>query len=553
MTYKKIPTFNSGTIDLGGTAQNLAVGSEMAVVPGRFVYSVLRDDSRNLTWVVRFDGESKASLDVDGAKPKGGDLVCETSDGRVIVTLPLAPGSQNSPHPFNMVLTPTSLYVIGLSDQVPVVWRVDPDTRIVTHTTIYGASGDEICPRSIAYDPVHNNIWVGVYDQTLGTGFAKKISGTTHAVTATVTLASFSHPYPGAVYANSGHVWFAGNTFPGIHLYKIDTTNDTVVLNHTLSGSAIADSIYYAASSGLFVTGRVNPGITSVFKVNQTTGAPLQNFALTPRAGATITSLSMIIIDGSFLCECCCCATVTVPVMWVAIQEDNPPSRDYLQQVLFPDTTLAAGVTLELPAGTNAFSIMQMSSSTQPICCLCSTICTCANPGAEAVMYIPLPNRDQVMVTVVDISGQRGYLINNYATMFGTRVNVFPPTFEMSFVAGSQTTSSTSPVTVGVRSFDFSMFPLYLGTSRRRVRFFATLRQGSSAANVQIVRQDDDTLVDNTSMTVTFGDYQELFTVVTIDTSYTSLNSNTLYKIQIFNGGSGAIILANARIVVDYA
>lgn len=132
--------------------------------------------------------------------------------------------------------------------------------------------------------------------------------------------------------------------------------------------------------------------------------------------------------------------------------------------------------------------------------------------------------------------------------------------YELSMSAGIFSNATAIFLRVGARKIDMTTFPATSGALTRTVTFIAAIDKTPGATNVevQLYNTTDGVVVTGTNLTSSNNANSEVSAVLTVGNASGNLRNDIAkqYEVQIrMNGGGGsdAVFLTNARIVISYA
>ena len=164
--------------------------------------------------------------------------------------------------------------------------------------------------------------------------------------------------------------------------------------------------------------------------------------------------------------------------------------------------------------------------------------------------------------TLISGSTQRFWFDNSGVSLAGPPPSPGGATsYEIIFVAGVFTTTSTSYVRAGARKFDVSPYPITLGALTRTIKFEGDIEKTSGATNVEIQLYDNTHSVAITGTNLTGTETANTLhttAALTVGSSAGNIRDDiaSQYELQIkMNGGGGSdsVTITNGKLIISYA
>ncbi len=163
-------------------------------------------------------------------------------------------------------------------------------------------------------------------------------------------------------------------------------------------------------------------------------------------------------------------------------------------------------------------------------------------------------------ISALSISpGTNGYVLSTVSGVATWTVQT-PRQFNITLAAGVQTTTSTAFIRAGARQIDMTPYPATIGALTRTVTFVADIDKSSGATTVEVQLYDTThtVAVTGTDLTSASNSNAAVSAVVTVGSNSGNLRDDnaTQYELQFkMNGGGGsdAVTITNARLVITYA
>ncbi len=241
--------------------------------------------------------------------------------------------------------------------------------------------------------------------------------------------------------------------------------------------------------------------------------------------------------------------------------------------ILNADINASAGIVYSKLALTGSILNADVNASAGIVyskLALSNTIVNADVNTAAAIAYSKLAltgsivNADISGSAVIDVSklaaGTDGYVISTVAGVPTWTIQV-PRQYEISLQTGLASTTRTAVFTrAGARQIDMTPYPATVGALTRTVKFVANIDKTSGATNceVQLYDTTHTVIIAGTPLTSTSNSNAAVSATLTVGSSSTNFRNDiaTEYEVQFrMNGGGGsdAVFITNARIIITYA
>ncbi len=368
------------------------------------------------------------------------------------------------------------------------------------------------------------------------------------------------------VSAGTSSIGFAGSVTATTISYSASTT--------TANGAAMtlaAQNSSFAGGTGgnVFITAGTSTGTGTV------TGGSVNISVQAGTAAANNGSINFRVGSTTFATWFQSSPTGTVNLQYVAgvtaakiLQAnntaDNTTGATFTIQAQNSTGLTATGGTLALTSGTGttaAGPVLIRTGGTTRLTANATGVITIANLTAGAVQSDGSGNLTSSTLPVGSIaaSGTDGYVLTTASGVPTWTIQV-PRQYEIYFVSGLFTTTSTTFVRAGARLFDMTPYPATIGSLTRTVKFVADIDKTSGATNVEVQLYDNThtTAITGTDLTSTSNSNAAVTATLTVGSSSGNLRNDVAsqYEVQFRmtgGGGADAVSITNARLVITYA